>query len=79
MPKAQEVIVTGEMPNDFANEVAALLDKAQAQGIDLDVAVCVAVGVCADYARSAYSDRYLKDLAYVVTQRAGKPLPHAVS
>lgn len=78
MSETQE-IVTGAVPNDFANEVAALLDKAQAGGIDLDVAVCVAVGVCADYARSLYGDRYLDALAYVVKQRAGKPLPQQLS
>lgn len=73
----QAVVVTGAMPNDFANVIAAAIDKAQEDGLDLDVAVCVAVGVCADYARAEYSDKYLDALAYIVKSRAGKPLPRS--
>lgn len=71
------VIVSGAMPNDFANVIAAAIDKAQDDGLDLDVAVCVAIGVCADYARAEYGDKYLDALAWVVQSRAGKPLPRA--
>lgn len=75
----QEEIVTGAIPNDFANEVAALIDSALARGFDLDVAVCIMIGVAADYARSEYGDRYLKPLCDVIRYRAGKPLPQRVS
>lgn len=74
----QEVTVTGRLPNDFANTIAEAIDKAQEGGIDLDVAVCVAAGVCADYARAEYGDRYLTALCHVIMQRVGKPLPRAV-
>lgn len=67
-------IVSGAEPNDFANEVAALIDAAQKRGLDLDVAVCVMIGVAADYARAQYGDRYLDALTSVVKYRAGKPL-----
>lgn len=70
-----QVIVTGAMPNDFANEIAAAIDSAQERGLDLDVAVCVVVGVAADYARAEYGDKYLDALADVLKYRAGKPLP----
>lgn len=76
IPNAE--IVSGAEPNDFANEVAALIGAAQKRGLDLDVAVCVMVGVAADYARAQYGDRYLDALASVVKYRAGKPLPSAV-
>lgn len=75
--KIQEVIATGPLPNDFANVIAAAIDKAQEDGLDLDVAVCVAAGVCADYARAEYGDKYLDALAYIVRSRAGKPLPRS--
>lgn len=77
MSGPQEVTVTGAMPNDFANEVAALIDAAQERGMDLDIAICVAIGVCADYARAEYSDAYLDALAHVVKARAGRPLPRS--
>jgi hypothetical protein len=70
-------IVTGDLPNDFANEIAAAIDAAQERGIDLDVAVCVLVGVAADYARAEYGDKYLDALASVVRYRAGQPLPRS--
>ena len=79
MNKPQEVVVTGRMPNDFANEIVAALDAAQKRGIELDVAVCIAAGVIADYARAEYGDGYLDDLAYVLKQRAGKPFPRAAN
>jgi hypothetical protein len=56
MTDPQKVIVPGALPNDFANEIAAAIDTAQERGLDLDVAVCVAVGVAADYARAEYGD-----------------------
>lgn len=71
----QEVIMSGAMPNNFANEVAALIDAALKRGMELDIAVCITVGVAADYARAEYSDSYLDALAHVIKQRAGKPLP----
>lgn len=73
--KAQAIEATGKLPNDFANEIAESIDRAQERGLDLDVAVCVAIGVCADYARAEYGDEYLDAMAYVIGQRAGKPLP----
>lgn len=77
MSDAQQVIVSGAMPNDFANEIAAAIDSAQERGIELDIAVCIAIGVAADYARAEYGDEYLKAMAYVIMQRAGKPLPRS--
>lgn len=74
-----QVIVTGAVPNDYANEVAALIDAAQKRGFDLDVAVCIMVGVAADYARAEYGDWYLDPLCSVVKSRTGKPLPQRVS
>lgn len=76
-PKVQEIIATGPLPNDFANEIAGCIDRAQEGGLDLDVAVCVAIGVAADYARAEYGDEYLNAMAYVIMQRAGKPLPRS--
>jgi hypothetical protein len=65
------------LPNDFANEIASSIDRAQERGIDLDIAVCVAIGVAADYARAEYGDEYLNAMAHVIMQRAGKPLPRS--
>lgn len=77
MEGPQEIIATGKLPNDFANEIAAVIDAAQERGIDLDIAVCVTIGVAADYARAEYGDQYLKAMAHVIMQRAGKPLPRS--
>jgi len=74
----QTSIVTGAIPNDFANEVAALIDASQERGFDLDVAVCVMIGVAADYARAEYGDKYLLALCDVVRYRAGRALPERV-
>lgn len=77
MVDPKQVIVTGPMPNDFANEVAKLIDAAQERGMDLDIAVCVAIGVAADYGRAEYGDAYLDALAFVIKARAGKALPRS--
>lgn len=75
--KAMEIIATGALPNEFANEIAACIDRAQEAGLDLDVAACVAIGVAADYARAEFGDEYLSAMAYVIMQRVGKPLPRS--
>ena len=46
-----------------------------ASGLDVDEAACVAIAVIADYAREAYGDRYLIELADVLVDRANHPLP----
>lgn len=71
------ITATGALPNDFANEIVACIDRAQERGIDLDVAACIAIGVAADYARAEYGDKYLEAMAWIIMQRAGKPLPRS--
>lgn len=68
-------ILTGSLPAELANAVSDAIFAAQQRGMELDEAVCVVLGVAADYGRAEYSDRYLPALCSVVLSRAGQPLP----
>jgi hypothetical protein len=69
------VTITGALPAELANAVSDAIAFAIKRGMEVDEAVCVAIGVAADYARGEYGDGFLKDLADVITARAGEPLP----
>ncbi len=64
--------VSGEAPQKLAQ---AISDAFFASGLPVDEAACVAIAVIADYARAEYGDGYLFDLANVLIQRGGTPLP----
>ncbi len=75
MSELQAEIVTGAHVNGFANSVSDLIQDGLKSGLELDQTVCVAAGVCADYARAEYGDDYLEALCLVIRARKGKPLP----
>ena len=62
-------MMKGALPNNLANEVSDAIYKALKSGMETDEAVCVVIAVAADYARGAYGDGYLPELAKVITSR----------
>ncbi|GLI25627.1 hypothetical protein GGQ86_000386 [Xanthobacter flavus] len=67
--------VSGDLPTTLANTISDAIHAALSKGMEPDAACCVAVAIVADYARTAYGDGYLADLAGVLLTRAGAPLP----
>lgn len=72
---SETATVSGKLPANLANMVADAIYSALIAGMEPDEACCVAVAVAADYARHFYGDAYMVDLAKVITERAGQPLP----
>lgn len=74
-----KMTVTGRLPNDLANSVSDAIHAAQQAGMECDEAVCVAIGVAADYARIEYGDGYLLALCDVLMSRSGQPHPQNIA
>ena len=68
----------GRLFAELANAVSDAINAALKLGMEADEAACCVVTVAADYARHAYGDTYLNDLALVVKKRAGRALPENI-
>ena len=69
--------LTGPLPAQLASAISDAIHAALEMGMEHDEAACVVVAVAADYGRMAYGDAYLKGLANVVLNAAGKPAPQS--
>ncbi len=70
-----DAILTGKLPNDFANKMADVIHHALQRGMEPDEVCGVAVGVIADFARYHYGNAHLKELARVIQDRRNRPMP----
>lgn len=70
--------ISGKLPTALANEISDAINRALRRGMEADEACCIAAAVIADYARDAYGDGYLPNLATIMRLRAGQSLPRKV-
>lgn len=69
------VSVNGEIPTKLANAVSDAIHTALDQGMPVDEAVGVALGVAVTYGRGEYGDGYVNDLSRLVLAHWGRPFP----
>jgi hypothetical protein len=70
--------VTGELPARVANATSDVIHLALRHGMETDEITCIVVTVAADYARLAYGDAYLTELAKLIEERADAPAPNDI-
>jgi hypothetical protein len=74
-----EVVFTDEddsdVENELANEIAGAIADAQDDGLSIVAAISVAICAATDYARVAFGDDIVEQVAELVLKRKGKPLP----
>lgn len=70
---AEFVTLTGRLPTDLANAISDAIHAAIDAGMNTDEAVCVVLGVAADYGRDSYGDAYLQSMCGVLMAHAGRP------
>jgi hypothetical protein len=75
----QPIVGQGRSFADLANAVSDAVNAALKRGMAADEAACVVVQVAADYARGAYGNAYLLELAQVVIDRGSFPAPGEAS
>lgn len=69
-------ITRGPDQDVLATAVSSLIAGAiTLTDMETDQAVCIALTVCADYARVYYGNEYLKKLAELIIRRGDDPLP----
>jgi len=69
------ITVQGELPTILANAVSDAIHAALENGMPVDEAVGVAMGVAVTYGRGEYGDRYLDGLSRLVLAHRGRPYP----
>lgn len=69
------VTLNGELPTKLANAVSDAIHTAIDNGMKVDEAVGVALGVAVTYGRAKYGDGYVNDLSRLVLAHWGRPLP----
>jgi hypothetical protein len=61
--------------NELATEVAGAIADAQENGLGIVAAISVAICAATDYARVAFDDDIVEQIAELVLKRRGKPKP----
>jgi len=75
MSDVETEIVSGPEATEVAEVFSAQICGFISTGMRLDVVLCIAIAVLADYARGEYGDDYLDELADVLVSRRNEPLP----
>jgi hypothetical protein len=63
----------------LANEIAGAIADAQENGLGIVAAISVAICAATDYARVAFDDDIVEQIAELVLKRKGKPLPEVTT
>lgn len=79
MSDFKTAIGQGPSFRDLGNAVSDAIHAACSRGMEVEEACSVVVAVAADYGRASYGPSYLKELAHIVTERAGHRLPEGLS
>lgn len=65
--------------NELANEVVGAIADAQDNGLGIVTAISVAICAATDYARVAFGEDIVEQVAELVRKRRGKPLPEVTT